>query len=55
MRIWRLAAAIVACGWTGAAQAADCKSLNILSSLEMAPLGQSELMTIPITLNGAER
>lgn len=55
MRIWGLAAAIVACGWTGAAQAADCKPLNILSSLDMTPLGQSELMTIPISLNGAER
>lgn len=55
MRFYGLVPVVLACVWTSAAQAADCKPLNILSSLDMEPLGQSELMTIPISLNGAER
>ena len=37
-------------GW-----AADCKPLNIVSSLDMTPLAPGGVATIPITINGVEK
>jgi predicted aspartyl protease len=55
MRFHRLVALVLACAWSGAVWAADCKPLNIVSSLDMTPGDDAGRMYVPISLNGVEK
>ena len=55
MRVLGLLALACVCVFPHAGWAADCKPLNIVSSLEMTALDASGVSTIPITVNGVEK
>ena len=48
-------AALLVLGSAGAADAADCSSLKIENTVKMMPLGRTNRILVPITLNGVEK
>ena len=48
-------AALLMFGLAGMAHAADCSPLQIENTVKMEPLGQSNRILVPITLNGLEK
>ena len=48
-------AALLTLGLAGAAHAADCSPLQIENTVKMMPLGRTNRILVPITLNGVEK